>query len=251
MTGDPFANLLGGEPVEAPPKRNRGGRPTREEAARKLAEKIDAQASRRAAAAGRGLDDVGGLQALRRPVTINTLATLLDMDPQTVTKRLVDCPHEKEANRKLYSFKEAISYIVKPRMTPEQFVKTLNKADLPPEINKAFWDGQRSRVKYMLEAQEAWETEEILAVLGSAASVIIDHLRMAEEEMRERAKLTDEQARLFAEYMDELRAQLRDKLVDMPRQRQTGSLIDRQLFGSSRDVPVEGVDLDDDEEAEE
>ena len=65
--------------------------------------------------------------------------------------------------------------------------------------------------------------------------------------MRERAKLTDAQARQFAEYMDEMRAQLRDKLVDAPKHRQTTSLLDRPMFGSARDVPLEDVDFGDEE----
>lgn len=251
MTDDPFAALLG-EPAAEPekPRKKTGGRPTREEAAAKLAAKLAEQTSLAKAATGRGLEDVGGVQALRRPVTINTLATIFEHDVQTITRRLIDCPFEQVGNRRLYAFKEACSYIVKPRMTPEQFVKTLNKADLPPEINLAFWNAQRAKIKFMLEAQEAWETEEVLEVFGDTFMTIKDHLQMAEEEMRERAKLTDAQARQFADYMDEMRTQLRDKLVDAPKHRQTTSLLDRPMFGSARDVAVGDMDFGDDEEGD-
>jgi hypothetical protein len=229
---DPFDGLLG-EEAPARPERNRGGRPTNEMlAARRLQEEI----SLKAAASGRGLSDVGGVQVLRRPVTISTLATIFEHDPQTITKRLVDCPFVGQSGRKLYDFKEACSYIVKPRMTPEQFVKTLNKADLPPEINLAFWNAQRAKLKFKLEAQEAWETEDVLAVLGDVFMTIKDNLTTVVEEMRERAKLTDEQAKQFEEAIDELRDTLRQKLVEMPAEKRTASILEQPLFGAAKEI---------------
>jgi hypothetical protein len=222
---DAFEDLLGGPPAPAP---NKGGRPTREEAAAKL----QAQLNLTAAAAGQALKDIGGVQALRRPVTINTLATVFGHDIQTITRRLIDCPFVMVSNRKLYDFREACAYIVKPKMTPEQFIKTLNSQHLPPEINKAFWDGQRSRVKYKIEAQEAWETEDVLHVFGEVFMTIKDVLQMVPEELRERAKLTDEQATLVEGYIDNLRQTMREKLVEMPTKARTSSMFEKPLFGA-------------------
>ena len=237
---DEADEMLGG-PVDEPPRR-RPGRPTKEEAAARAAAALQAQISMKAAASGRGLEDVGGVQALRRPVTLNTLATIFEHDIQTITKRLVDCPYVTVGNRKLYSFKEACSYIVKPRMTPEQFVKTLNKADLPPEINLAFWNAQRAKLKYKLEAQEAWETADVLEVFGDAFMAISDTLRTAPEEMRERAGLNDSQTKILEEAIDELRASLSQKLIEMPQQKRTTSILDQPLFGTSKEIDPESTD---------
>jgi hypothetical protein len=230
-----FDDLLGGDEL---PTKNLGGRPTREESERKLQAKLDLAK----AATGKGLDDIGGVQALRRPVTIATLAAAFGHDVQTITRRLIDCPHIQQGNRRLYDFATACSYIVKPKMTPEQFIKTLNKADLPPEINLAFWNAQRAKIKFMLEAGEAWETGEVLMVLGEVFMTIKDSLTTIVEDMRERAKLDDAQAKMFEEAIDELRAILRQKLVEMPQQKRTPSLIDTPLFGTSKDIPVDSTD---------
>ena len=230
---DDFDDILGGPA----PSRNRGGRPTREEAARKLEEKLDLAK----AVVGRGLDDIGGVAALRRPVTINTLATVFQHDVQTITRRLIDCPHITQGNRKLYDFREACSFIVKPRMTPDQFVKTLNKADLPPEINLAFWNAQRAKIKFMLEAGEAWETGEVLAVFGEVFMAIKDTLTMVPEDLRERAKLSDEQTRFLEEGIDALRTTLQEKLIDMPKKKRTASLLETPLFGTAKDIDKTGL----------
>lgn len=232
---DAFDDILG---VSSAPARAKVGRPTREEASRRLDEKLDLTK----AVVGRGLDDIGGVQALRRPVTINTLATVFHHDVQTITRRLIDCPHIEKSGRRLYDFREACSYIIKPRMTPEQFVKTLNKADLPPEINLAFWNAQRAKIKFMLEAGEAWETGEVLAVFGEVFMMIKDTLTMVPEDLRERAKLTDEQTKLLEEGIDTLRQTLQEKLVTMPSRKRTPSLLDTPLFGTAKDIDPTGTE---------
>ena len=233
---DAADEMLGGP---APAPKNRGGRPTREEAAAKL---LAAQISLKAATSGRAFEDVGGVQAFRRPVTLNFLATVFNHDIQTVTKRLIDCPFTTVGNRKLYEFADAVSYIIKPKMTPEQFVKTLNKADLPPEINLAFWNAQRAKLKFKLEAQDAWETAEVLEVFGDAFMAISDTLRTVPEEMRERAGLTDAQTKILEEAIDELRGTLSQKLVAMPAQKRTGSILEQPLFGTSKDIDPDSTD---------
>lgn len=241
---DAFEDVLG-SPV---PKK--GGRPTLEEASRRLEERINLTR----AVTGRGLDDVGGVQVLRRPVTISTLCTVFDHDVKTIEKRLIHCPYVQQSGRtKLYDFKLACSYIVKPRMTPDQFIKTLNKADLPPEINLAFWNAQRAKIKFMLEAGEAWETGEVLAVFGDVFMTIKDTLTTIIEDLRERAKLSDEQTRILEEAIDELREVLRQRLVDMPTRKRTPSLLETPVFGTSKDIPAESLAhwAGDDEDAEE
>lgn len=232
---DDFDDILG---TSTAPARAKGGRPTREEAAAKA---LEEQVALSAAASGRTFEDIGGVQALRRPVTINTLATIFRHDVQTITRRLIDCPHTMHSNRKLYDFPLACSYIIKPRMTPEQFVKTLNKADLPPEINLAFWNAQRAKIKFMLEAGEAWETGEVLGVLGEVFMAIKDTLTMVPEDLRERAKLSDEQTKLLEEGIDALRQTLQEKLVTMPTRKRTPSLLDTPLFGTAKDIASTGT----------
>jgi hypothetical protein len=234
---DAFLDLLG-ETAPPPPAKNKGGRPSNAEIA---ARELQRQVNMKAAASGRGFEDIGGVQAFRRPVTINFLATVFEHDVQTITKRLVECPYVTVGNRKLYEFKVACSYIVKPRMTPEQFVKTLNSAQMPPEINKVFWDAQTSRVRYKLIAQEAWETHEVAAGFGSLCMTVKESLSTMTESMRERAKLTDEQALLFDAGIEDLRNRMAEKLEELCEKLDSASLFGKPLFGAPG-VSTDGVD---------
>lgn len=238
-----------------PEPKNKGGRPTKEQvAAREAKRQAELAPMITAATGGHAFADIGGAATFRRPVTKAFLAQVFDLDPHTVTKRLIDCKPVANANtnRPLYDFVEACGYLIKPRMTPKQFVETLNKADLPPEINLAFWNAQRAKVKYKIEAQEAWETEDVLAVFGDAFMTIKDVLTMLPEELRARAKLTDEQTTLVQTTLDELRTTLREKLIAKPTERATGSMYDKPLFGTSKDAGELDIDyaLDDEPEGE-
>lgn len=230
---DDFDDLL------APPRR-RPGRPTNaEREARRAAAEADVQhqAELRKAATGH--------HALTRvdfgvPVPQQFLADVLHMDPATVKKRLRRCkPAAVISNRPVWYFHEAIQFLVKPKMTAEEFARSLNKADLPPEINKSFWDSQRSRVKYKIEAQEAWETEDVLQVLGKVAMTMKDSLVMVVEELRNRAKLTDEQTVIVQECIDEIRSEIRRELLELPAQTATGSMHAKPLFGVSGDIETD------------
>lgn len=247
---DDFDALIG----TPEPKRRGPGRPTNEERAARQAELMKSAAHRAEIMAAAGGTTKVAFDEFRMPVNRNWLARLFNMDSMTVRKRLENCPvaGTGRANNPVYYFHDAVQYLVKPKMTAEQFARTLNKADLPPEINKSFWDSQRSRVKYKIEAQEAWETEDVLAILGEVAMIFKDATTMVVEEMRNRAKLTDAQTEILAACIDELRTDIRKRLVDMPNHTRRGSMYEKPMFGVSEepdraDVP-EGGWLDDDAE---
>lgn len=222
------------------PVRRRPGRPTNEERARREAEarsSLSHQAEVRAAMGGQTKIN---LDEFRMPVTHNFLAKVLNMDPATVKKRLTRCrPVATDRNRSVYYFHEAIHFLVKPRMTAEEFARSLNKADLPPEINKAFWDSQRSRVKYKIESQEAFEAEDVMQALGNVAMIFKDSLTMVVEEMRNRAGLTEEQTEILQGCIDELRKEIRTKLMALPGQTQTPSMFGKPMFGVSGDIDTD------------
>lgn len=234
--------------------KRRPGRPTREEAAAKraLAENSLAQRAElvRASTGQQSLQE----EMFGDPVGQNFLSRVLRMAPETVKTRLRRCkPAAVIGNRAVYYFHEALPFLVKPVMTAEEFARTLNKADLPPEINSAFWTAQRTRVKYKIEAQEAWETEDVLEVLGDVSMTIKDSLTMVVEELRNRAKLTDDQTAIVQECIDEIRLEIRRKLIDLPAQKQTTSMHAKPLFGVSEDINTDpdipmGGWLDDDDE---
>jgi len=178
-------------------------------------------------AGGKGSFVDGG--ELKRPVTQNFLALVFDMDPATVKKRLltvkpVGFVGSGVQTRKLYDFKEACSYLVEPKIDLDAYIKSLDPAKLPNHINKMFWEAQRIRLKFMLEAGQAWRTEDVLARLGDACMLIKDRVQLWAETMREVCKLDDEQYARFVQMQNDLQNDLHALLVSAPERSTTRSI---------------------------
>ena len=193
---------------------------------------------------GRGVTFVDAGELLK-PVSQNFLAIVFGMDPATVKKRLTRCKPLGVAGgqRPVYDFKEACGFLIKPRMTPEEFVKTLNHAHLPNEVNKAFWEARRIKLKYEIEAGDAWATGDVLEVFGDVFMTIKDRMQLWVETMREHGKLSDEQLARLGQMVDGLQNDMHQELMDKPVQRKTRS----KLYEIDDDMPVTVFDDEGDE----
>ena len=232
------------------PKKKRG-RPSKADLAAREAERLtssDFQAQVTAAASGNTLIPE---REFHMPVSQNFLARVFNMDPMTVNRRLrrvkpVGFSGEK-AKRPIYDFKTACEHLLKPKMDIDTYLATLNPADMPNAINKTFWEAKRIKLKFEIEAGQAWATEDVIEVLGGMAMAIKSHTQLWVERLRD-IGLSDEQSAKFAGMVDAFNADLHDKLVAMPRQRQTRSRLAalelEMMAGMEDEDEAAGVDED-------
>lgn len=226
---DSIDDLLGGPPA-APKLSDREQR--RLDAAARLAK----EAAIKAAGHGGTFVEMG---VLKRPVSQNFLAEVFDMDAATVRKRLVRCPKLGMAggNRPVYDFKTACSYLLPPRMTAEEFIKTLHHLKLPPEVNKTFWQGLRERLRFLREAGELWHTTDILKVFGQVNMMFKDRIDMWVEDIRDLKGISDEHVAKIEQMAHALKNDLYEDLVNAPSRGETRSVRDSEdpLAPSSND----------------
>jgi hypothetical protein len=210
---DDIAALIGGHGSQLQPEPRRTETPQDE---------IDAILKQ--VAGGKGsFVDAGDL---KRPVTRNFLAQVFDMDPATVKKRLLKVKPLGTVgagvqHRELYDFKEAVGYLVEPKIDLDAYIKSLDPAKLPNHINKFFWEAQRTKLKFMLEARHAWLTEDVLEVFGTVFMLIKDRVQLWPETAQESLRLVDEQVARLKQLADDLQKDLHEQLVALPAQRQT------------------------------
>lgn len=228
MSND-FDDLLGGKPESDPRAERRARAATRSAEHENLRARDEAIKN-----AGRGVTFMDSNELLK-PVGQNFLATVFGMDPMTVKKRLARCKPLGMAGgqRPVYDFKEACSFLLKPRMTPDEFIKTLNHAHLPNEVNKAFWEARRIKLKYEIEAGDAWATNDVLEVFGDVFLTIKDRMQLWVETMREHAKLSDDQLARLTQMVDALQSDMHDSLLAKPAERKTRS----KLFEQDQEQP--------------
>ncbi len=75
-----------------------------------------------------------------------------------------------------------------------------------------------------------------------------DALTMSVEEMRQRAKLSDEQCVLFEKMLDEMRENIAGRLLSIAERAETTSLYEKRLFGVAEDIDPDAGYLDGDDE---
>lgn len=223
------AAIRGPNAPPAPGKRRRG-RPTKGEAAAHAAKKAAELAEREPDVAVDGLaqDEMPDATAFHRPVTRTFLATVLSVEPRRLVKRLANCPIVGWTNGRggqvpLYDFKQAISYCVEPRIDIAQWIKSQNAMSLPPAINKAFWDAERSKQMVLERAKDLWRTADVLDVLGRTALEIKSTTQLWIENLPGKATLTTEQYDALRREVAALLDDIHRKLVEMPKERQTAS----------------------------
>jgi hypothetical protein len=204
----------------------------------------DIDAVVKAIAGGRGsFVDAGDL---KRPVTINFLAVVFDMDAATVKRRLTRVRPVAVGGtglqpRNLYDFKEAVSYLVPPKIDLDAYIRSIDPSKLPNHLNKAYWEAQTLKLKYKLAAKEAWHSTDVLEVFGIVFMLIKDRVQLWAENMREVVKLDDGQFAKFSQMTDDLQLDLHEQLLKIPESRSTGS-----MAAAVDDVAV--VDVSDDAE---
>lgn len=180
--------------------------------------------------------DSAVVQALLNPVSISFLADVLQRDRKTVTKRLAGLApmgHHR-GNIPLYDFRQAIEYLVTPRLNAAEAIKKMGTDDLPVGLQKDVWDAKLKQQKWMENAVDLWRTEDVLGVLGEAFQRLKTTTQLWIDQLSETHALpTDVRTDLTA-MVDGLQRDLHQTLVEMPAEKAT----------RAQAWEIEGTDLD-------
>lgn len=238
------------ELITAPVRKKRGpGRPRKEDVAAREAAAVrdeedfwstpQMQALMKSAASGNTLIDE---RVFHMPVSQAFFARVFVMDAMTVNRRLrrvkpVGYAGGEKQKRPLYDFKTGCEHLLKPKMDIDTYMATLNPADMPNAINKTFWEAKRIKLKFEIEAAQAWATGDVLEVLGRMAMTVKSHSQLWVEKLRS-IGLTDEQQAKLSGMVDTFNAELYIMLQEEPQKRQTRSrlaAIEQEMMGADDD----------------
>lgn len=164
-----------------------------------------------------------------RPVGATFLARILGKQTYQITKRLARCPtvgHHMVSGQEqpLYDFATAMSYLVPPKGNIEEWFAQQNAASLPPFVNKMWWDSAAQRARVMLTQGQLWHDEDVRLVLGRVSMQIRQEIKMWIEDLPEKDMLTDRQYNALVDATHRLVDQVREALVNGPREVVTKSM---------------------------
>jgi hypothetical protein len=180
--------------------------------------------------------DAAVVQALLRPVSISFLADVLMKDRKSVTKRLANLTPMgyHRGNIPLYDFRQAMGYLVTPKMDAAEAIRKMGADDLPIGLQKDVWDARLKQQKWMEQAGELWRTEAVLEVLGEAFQRLKTTTQLWIDQLSESHALPADVRKDLTAMVDGLQQDLHATLVEMPKERATTNQL----------AEIEGTDLD-------
>lgn len=159
-------------------------------------------------------------------VTIQWLSDVFGMDPKVVKQKLLACPtlYEKKTGA-VYSLPVAAAYLIKPALTPQDFIKAMKGGELPPALQAQFWDAALKRQKFEENAGQLWRTERVMAVFVATFQTIKFSMQLFPDTIERTHGLTEEQRALLVELCDGLQQEIYEALLLQKERDATGSAL--------------------------
>lgn len=162
-------------------------------------------------------------------VTVGWLASVFGMDENTVKRRLADCQPinpGKMTGRGLqgrkYALRDAAPYLVPPKISHAEFLRSIKKGDLPPSMQQTFWSAKLAEQKWLENAGDLWRTATVREVLGDTFQGLKFTIQLWPDTVRSEAGLTDKQQEILIRLGDKLQNELYEALVTMKKQQAHG-----------------------------
>jgi len=122
-----------------------------------------------------GNDDDETMTAIYRGLNQTQLMRLFRLDSRTVKAKILESgikPSAKVFGADLYAVYEIAPWLVKPVGNIEEQIKRMRYNDLPKELSKEFWAGQRSKQVYEENAGVLWRTEKVVEEVGDLLKLV-------------------------------------------------------------------------------
>jgi hypothetical protein len=150
--------------------------------------------------------------------SVNQLAEIFGMKTPDVMRRLagLDPVGVGRQGNPIYRLKDAAARLVKIPITAEmidQYMKRTNGKDLPPFVNKLYWEGVVVREKYREQAGELWTTADVSQVAADAFQSLRMSVLLIPDALVNDTDLNERQMKIVQAIIDNALEESREKLV--------------------------------------
>ena len=186
--------------------------------------------------------------------TMSQIAQMFETDAKTLPQRMKGViPAGKRNGYKVYRIRDAASRLVKPGYEIEDYIRQMSPQELPPLLNKEFWNGQRARQAYEKEMGNLWPTEDVVELFVVLCQGIRQTLILVSDDVEREEGFTDGQRRAFRRITDAAIVTLQEKLTEKFRDHYANREADRRPTRAQPVVSSGGddgrvPDTEDDEE---
>lgn len=155
------------------------------------------------------------LVVVHQGATVQQLSVMFDLSVNEVRRRLVGIVNPVSSPNKVpvFAVKEAAPYLCTVIFDPEEMIKALTPAKLPPALQDAFWKAQNNRQKFEENKGDLWKTERVIGVFGEVFKTIRMTILMFNDTLEQRTEVSGEQRKIIQSLGDGLLDSLHQSLV--------------------------------------
>lgn len=140
---------------------------------------------------------------LYQGASYSQLAIMFNQDIRTISKKMQGVePIGTRGGHAVYLIRDAAQYLVKPLGNIEEFIAKMDPEDLPPRLNKRYWDAIAARNKVLEDQGELWNTAEVLAHFSTTFQVLKLNLELMQDAVEEQTSFTPRQREILTELID-------------------------------------------------
>lgn len=174
--------------------KNKGGRPPGTVEARATAE-IGEQAHRYAVYSG---------------VTMYDLEQFFEVGKRTVQRRVGNIAAAGDRRgHPIWKMKDVAGLFCKPVGRMEEFIRSAKASDMPPELQKEYWNGQIAKQKFHQLEGNLWGTERVMQVVAELVKLVRTSVLLLPDEMERQGGLSSDQRVLVEQSIDVMLQTLR------------------------------------------
>lgn len=154
-------------------------------------------------------------------VTVSDIAIIFAKDRREITSKIAGnvAPVGQRGNAPTYLIRDVAPYFVNFLGDIEGHIKRMRPEDLPPKLQKAYYDGLKGRQDYEVREGRLWPQDKIIEVFSAAVKIVRTNLLLLPEEVGRQTELTEDQkSRLravIASVMAKMQQQLFAELAPM------------------------------------
>lgn len=162
------------------------------------------------------LSDTQQKHILYRGATVSDLEIIFKLDRRTIIKRIEGVqPCGKRAQADIFLIRECAPYLVKPAGDMGEFIKNARSVDLPPLLQKEYWNGLRAKQDFLLREGDVWRTEQVQGLVAEAFKVVRNNLMLMPDQLALKTTISDVQRTEILEMLDSTIAGIKEALLNV------------------------------------
>lgn len=147
-------------------------------------------------------------------VTISTLAAMFRMDRRSVVDKIAGIkPCGERRGAKIYRIYDVAPVLVRPEGDFEATIRRMRPNDIPPLVQKEYWNGLNARAKFLENEGQLWRTDKVFEAISTVLKFVRMQLLLMPDTIEKMTVLSDRQRAELQGLIDKTLSTLREQIL--------------------------------------